>query len=453
MKKLKLNKYVMLLLFLPVIFLSCKKYLEEKSDKSLVVPASLKDLQGVLDDNPIMNSRTTGFGEVYADDYFITPANYNSFGDFDRKSYAWNVKQYNFPNDWANSYLAVYNANYCLENLPGNERTIQNQLQWDNIKGSALFYRAYYFLSLAWDFAKAYDSSTAQTDPGIVLRLTSDFNVPSVRATVKETYEQIINDLMEANNYLPDNPVHPIRPSKAASYAALARAYLSMRSYDSAYKYADLCLNIKSDLLDYNDPEIDPAANVPFRAFNKEIIFYSTQSGAYSTTFPPSCSIDTVLYASYDDNDKRKTVFFRPFNGYHRFKGNYSAATNTLFSGIATDEMFLVKAECLARRGNADEAMNTLNTLLEKRWVTGTFVPFTAATGVEALDIILQERRKELLMRCLRLIDIKRLNKEGRNITPVRIIEGQTYTLPPNDSRYALPLPQDIINETGMPQN
>jgi starch-binding outer membrane protein, SusD/RagB family len=63
------------------------------------------------------------------------------------------------------------------------------------------------------------------------------------------------------------------------------------------------------------------------------------------------------------------------------------------------------------------------------------------------------ERRKELTMRGLRWIDIKRLNKEGAGIVLKRLIGDKTYTLQPNDPRYALPLPADIILNTGMQQN
>ena len=31
--------------------LSCKKYLDEKSDKSLVIPQTINDFQGLLDDH------------------------------------------------------------------------------------------------------------------------------------------------------------------------------------------------------------------------------------------------------------------------------------------------------------------------------------------------------------------------------------------------------------------
>lgn len=88
-----------------------------------------------------------------------------------------------------------------------------------------------------------------------------------------------------------------------------------------------------------------------------------------------------------------------------------------------------------------------------KRWKTGTFVPFTASTSSGALATILAERRKELMMRDLRWMDIKRLNKEGAGITLKRIVAGQPYQLQPNEPRFALPLPAYVLALTGMQQN
>ncbi len=56
------------------------------------------------------------------------------------------------------------------------------------------FQKAYYFLNLMWVYAKAYDEGTAATDHGIVLRLNSDFNTPSVRSSVRDCYDKIILD-------------------------------------------------------------------------------------------------------------------------------------------------------------------------------------------------------------------------------------------------------------------
>ena len=100
------------------------------------------------------------------------------------------------------------------------------------------------------------------------------------------------------------------------------------------------------------------------------------------------------------------------------------------------------------------EAMDDLNRLLIKRWNAATvYVPVMAVNKQSALETILLERRKELLMRGLRWIDIKRLNKEGHNIVQKRVVNNVVYTLPANDPRYALPIPIDIIRATGMAQN
>lgn len=454
--KIKQPYLAILTIFLTVCCLqltSCKKYLDKKSDNSLITPNTLDDLQGMLDDNTIMNSNTTGFGEASADDIFLQTDIYNSFDPISQKEYVWNLRIYNNPNDWGADYNVIYNANYCLDQLKSIEETPSNSDQWNAIKGAALFFRGYYFLGLIWDYGKAFDEDSSKTDPGIVLRKTSDFNVPSKRASVAESYNQVISDLREASDYLPNNSSHPMRPSKPAAFGALARTFLSMRKYDSAFKYADLTLQMRNELLDYNSTDVDPSSYVPFAPFNKEIIFYSTESGTHTCTLYFYASIDTNLLATYDSNDLRTTVFFFPYNGYYGFKGNYAGALYPSFSGIATDEMYLIRAECYARQGQVSEAMADLNTLLLKRYKTGMYVPPSITSKEEALARILLERRKELLMRGLRWVDIKRLNKENYQITPVRKIGSQIYTLPPNSNYYALPLPDDIIRITGMQQN
>jgi hypothetical protein len=99
------------------------------------------------------------------------------------------------------------------------------------------------------------------------------------------------------------------------------------------------------------------------------------------------------------------------------------------------------------------EALNDLNAVLAKRWKAGTFSPLTTNDRQEALTWILEERRKELVFRDLRWMDIKRLNKEGAGIVLKRIISNTDFILPPNDLRYAMAIPEDIISITGMPQN
>ena len=110
-------------------------------------------------------------------------------------------------------------------------------------------------------------------------------------------------------------------------------------------------------------------------------------------------------------------------------------------------------AESYAQLGDYSKGMNTLNQLLVTRWKTGTFKNLTASSKQQALEIIRIERRKELLFRGIRWSDLKRYNRDGANIVLTRSVNGQTFTLPPNDYRYAIAIPEDIVEMTGMPQN
>ncbi len=175
---------------------------------------------------------------------------------------------------------------------------------------------------------------------------------------------------------------------------------------------------------------------------------------SFALHIPSRGKIDSTLYLKYDNNDLRKGGFFRVNTGYQQFKGSYAASASVLFSGIAVDELYLIRAESSARLNRVADAMADLNLLLKSRWrSTVTFPVISAANQTDALNIILLERRKELLMRGLRWIDIKRLNKEGANIVPQRIINGKTFSLPTDSRFYALPLPDDIIQQAGIPQN
>lgn len=449
-----LTAYLAFAVITTIFFVSCKKYLEKKPDSSLTVPNTLDELQGLFNDAQLMNFHVTpSFGETSADDYFLPQSTYDYLPTESQLEYIWALKSYKYANDWSAGYLPVYNCNYTLEKLKEIPRTSLNQNQWDKLKGYALFTRAYNFLNLSWDYAKNYKKATADTDLGIVLRTTSDFNTPSKRATVSETYRQIISDAEEAVPLLPQVASNVLLPSKAASYGLLARTFLSMNEFDSALKYSNLCLNLKSDLLDYNNVAL--GNDIPFTNFDNPEVIYYTEMNTYNTDhYPFYAYVDSALYAQYNDNDLRKIGFFRFDNGYYRFKGAYTADYINLFTGIGTDEMFLARAECYARLEMLDKAMADLNTLIKKRWNNNVpYQDIQESDQANAIDTILAERRKELLLRGIRWSDIKRLNIIGNNVTPTRIINGQTYTLPPNDSRYALPIPTDIISTTGMEQN
>jgi starch-binding outer membrane protein, SusD/RagB family len=98
--------------------------------------------------------------------------------------------------------------------------------------------------------------------------------------------------------------------------------------------------------------------------------------------------------------------------------------------------------------------MVTLNALLVNRF-DSSFVPISVSNTEQALDTILDHRRKELCFRgSIRWMDIRRLNQfENSKITLTRKINGREYTLAPGDPHFAFLIPQNSIDNSHIKQN
>jgi tetratricopeptide (TPR) repeat protein len=433
--------------------LSCKKYLDKVPDSRLAVPATLEEFQQLLDNELMFTNNSPALGEFSSDDIYLPYTAWQAALPVVRNAYIWEKDIYKGQanTDWNNLYTQVYYANIVLEGVRDLTVSSGNQAKYNVIKSSALFHRAYAFYNLLETYSKPYDAATAASDLGIPLRVSADLNEKAVRSSVQASYDRLIQDIQDAIHTLPTAiPFGNLnRPSKPVAFALLARVYLSMQDYQKAGQYADSSLQLYRELTDFNT--LNVSTTLPFAGLINEVMYQSTEA-YYNIFFYP---VDTTLYSLYDENDIRREIFFRnnAATGIKEFKGSYSTSI-FLFSGFATDEMYLIRAECSARNGNVTAAMSDLNELLEKRWKTGAFVPFTAATPDEALGKILVERRKELVFRGLRWSDLRRLNRQNASaISLTRVLDGNTVTLPPNDLRYTFPIPDNEIRLSGIQQN
>lgn len=450
--------FIFLMMFIGVI--SCKQeWLEAKPNKALVVPSTIMDYQSLLDNTggtgglSINQPSMTMVGDG---DYIISDATFNALRTAAEKgAYTWAPTDSFFggsiSGEWRNVYAQILQTNVVLDGISKLNLDPSTQMAFDNVKGSALFFRGFYFFNLSQQFCKVYDDINSENDLGLPLRISSNVNIQLNRASVKETYNQIIKDVTEAVPLLPVTPLFPTRPSKQGAYGLLARIYLSQGKYKNALAYADSCLQLQSALMDYNQLNLSLAS--PIVRLNAEIIFHS-QLTSFLSANPPNLIVDPVLFSSYDINDLRRTVFFINTSSVNTLRTSYAGSSFLLFGGLATDEMYLIRAECNAREGNVAVAMNDLNLLLKNRWKTGTYINQTASNADAALTIILTERRKELCFRNLRWIDLRRLNKETRFQTTLsRTVNGQVFTLLPNSSRYVLPIDDQEILLGGLQQN
>lgn len=460
------HAFVKLAIIISLTFcFSCSKKREEFLDKKpstyLLVPSTLSDLTRLLD-NLDMNISGV-LGTVSADDYYLP--SYKIWESltvpFERHGYIWAKDIFQGTenaSDWTMPYRQILYANIVLEGLQKITPNIGNEVEYNRIKGHALFIRGHALFNLSQHFAEAYDAGTAKTVLGLPIRLESDVTVKSHRATLQQTYDQLLADLKQADFFLPNRAPGDDRnrPYKVAAQALLARVYLSMRNYDLALQYAETALNLYSTLMSFST--LSPTSIAPIPVLNPETIYFCNQiagSRVIATSrVAPNTLVNTELYNMYAVNDLRRTIFFTNSTIYQKpvFKATYDGTTRT-FSGIATDELYLIKAECQVRTKNYQDGLATLNALLLTRWKKDTFVNLTAINKDAALAIVLRERRKELPFRGLRWMDLRRLNKEGANITLTRTLDDKTYTLPPNSPLYVMPIPPDEMQQSGLEQN
>lgn len=445
--------------------MGCKKdFLDAKPRKNLLVPTTLADFTSIL--NSELLNYTSALGQMAADEYvFPNEVIWNAAQTAtERNSYIWNRDIFEGEierRDWNQPYRTVFYANAVIEGLEGFQG--KRDAAYNEIRGWALFVRAYAYYDLARTFAKSYNEASAAEDLGIPLRLSAAVDQVLPRASVKATYDQILRDLEQSSELLPVTfpQFNRNKPFKGSAHAMLARVYLSMNKFVEAELHTDKALAIYDKLIDYNT--ISANATSPFTNTNDETLFSTAQVATYLITTNVNANpteVNPELLGLYHANDQRLSVLFgRKANGAPFFKRGYLGSGNYPFSGLAVNELYLIKAECLARRNLVAEAMQMLNKLLVKRWNPNATVParpYVSLTSIDRADAItkvLLERRKELVWRGMRWSDIKRLNMIGANITLQRNLGGKIYTLPPNDARYVLPIPDDEIARSGLVQN
>lgn len=450
--KLILRTTVILSISVMLLCISCSKdFLDKKPDKALVVPETIKDLQALLD----LETTTTSspvFGELSCDDYYVAYTNWVGLVPLQKDGYIWNKSYVAATNpDWSNSYSKIFYANTVLEGIAKIKYDPLQQVAFDNVKGSALFLRARAFYRMSSVFMEAYDLTRSNTLLGLVLKLDTDSEKPYSRSTMQQTYDQIIKDLIQAIPLLPVTPLYKSRPSKPAAHALLTGIYLNMGLYEKSLKHADTALSLYNKLTDYNT--LNPGASLPFLKFNEEVV-YDEDMLAQAIFINPRRIVDSTLYSLYETNDLRKSLFFFTSSGVINFKGQYTGSAISNFSGTSTAELYLIRAECNARIGNTTAALSDLNMLLKNRWKTGTYSNIIETDGEKLLIKILEERRKELLFRGIRWMDLRRLNKDPRFAKTIyRNLNGIIYSLPPNDLRYTCPIPENEIKISGIQQN
>lgn len=462
--KIRLFIYALIL----ITFLGCSKsFLEEKPDANIVNPKTLSDCRRLLDnDGRLGQGLNFGFpslGQLASDEYYYDKATWESTVFVqERNCYIWEDDIYEGNpqiSEWNSCYYAIYICNVVLDVLEDIKVTEANRSEYNDIKGTALFFRAIWNFALAETFCLPYDKTTALTEFGIPLRFSPNIDQLVQRSTLEETYKAILDDLHRAVSLLQSEtpPMYRNRPSVSAANAMLARIYLVMGNYELALEHADRSYSTYQVILDYNTLPLE--GDAVFDRNNGEILFMAAQKGYISTSIgrlAPNTYIDSALMALYDTKDLRLQAYFTfDKNNRANRKSLYTTGINStnLFNGVATDEVLLILAECKARTGDLGGAKILLENLYKNRFSPADIPPVNFENSEDAIQQVLDERRKELLFRGMRWSDVRRLNVEGRNISFKRKLGDKEYILQPRSLKYAFLLPAQEIQFSSLIQN
>ncbi len=499
---MKAIKYILVLFTTLTLTTGCNDFLSEPPSKSTsLVITSIDQLEYLLNSYLTFYSESNRVAIYSSDDYGLLPELYdarsNSYGVAGVQFATWDID--NLPFDaresfWPSEYRKIFHANMVLYYLP---RVTGSDADKERLKNEAHLIRAVSMWNLAQTYSLPYTAANAN-EPGIVIKESTSFDEPVERATLKETYEFIENDLNEAlklNNKLEvvNNKYKSWRGSKAAANAYAARYWLHRGDYTKALEYANVALQEHSVMMDYNvDMRYSSIpSNVTVDGVSVPILYPYTHDNQSDFTdmmewkelyyfrllyheswwYIPSPGLLALYDQEYDLRFKYHMV-----DNYSYDRGVISPAVeypgyvffykDRILSGPTVAEMLLTKAEALARQGSTALAIEAVNQLRDKRMDSSApdeVKYLSASNSDEALAVILEERRRELPF-SQRWFDIRRLNSNddasddvgvltrsfyGYNTSTVTPSTGLlTYTLEKNSRRYAAPIPDTEIQSS-----
>lgn len=414
---------------------------------------------------------------------------------------------------WQPAWERIYTFNTVLENM---DKVIQTTAAIRNqVEGEARFGRAYYHFMLLTQYCRWQEDA-----PGIGYREGTETEAIPARQTVGYTLGRIYEDLRLAQDALTKagrtefDFEHNTRPTVPTVQAFRARVDLYRGNYESAFDNATDALKAHNELVNFQqlpnheletydylcfkdqNGNVDESRTMPLSMpmqlwgqYNRAIAEYRELflPGMSNSSYTLGIPVSESFYNLFTDkeHDARWQYFYNSGYSIIESPGLYTEYENggiswetqqwlqpsdlytylrfwgtmggSFIVGMTTAEMYLIQAECLARKGQAGDAAQILKTLRRTR-----FSALTAADNIGgSVQEVLDERTREMGA-FWRFFDIKRLNgAENAGIEIRRKIladpaDFNTVTelvIPANDPRWALPFNDVECQLMGWEQN
>lgn len=441
-----------------VTLTSCNGYLDTLPSDSLVSTeaiTSLKDVETALNGAYYSLKSNNYYGcdfvaraEVGGEDIQTISTGFRT-----DSYYRFVHRQNNSPqNLWKYPYMIINRANVLLEAIEAGHLPAGDEL--NNAKGEALAIRALCHFDLLRTYGKPYFVNDGKSLGVVLAKKPKSANDLPERSTVEEGYRMVINDLEEAlKNIRPD--VKNGRFNSWAVKGLLSRVNLYKREYEKAFSYAqDVIENSPYSLLKtedyvaswsgrYSSESVFDLEISDLDAVNREMFGYVVDPNGYAAV--TNTQEFENLIDEYPDDIRRKLIADASEKGrtyMNKYPGiNGKTAVNNIHV-IRLSDIYLIAAEAALNKPETDQesADKYLNAIIRRS------IP-NADEVTANMDLVLKERRKELVMEGHRFYDIMRLGIEVSRTGGYHFLNNTDLISPSyKDYRSILAIPQAEID-------
>lgn len=462
---------------------SCNDYLDIKP-KGITIPEYYDDYKKLLNHKNLMSTEDNY--PIYLTDDILLGGDEVEFGNINKvNEHIQNM--YTFAHGavfsagatdpfYENAYKRLYTINTVINNADKCKDGTKAQI--GSLIAEAKMARAFEYFSLVNAYARFYDRNTASSDPGVPLVTSEDINKDYKRESVQAVYDLIIQDLKDAEPFLPEYPSTRFNASKQLFHAFQTKLYLYLGEYAQALEAAGKVDIGRLEFIDYKKYSINPAKqgamgkiwdestqeSYPYPEDNIEGIY--TKSGnmvSLSRNVYASESLKGTYMKDLPEGavDQRRALFFSD-DEYQLYKNNYQFPGKTMYTayisqncGLGTPEFYLLYAEAAIRNNDISKGIELINTLRDNRIKGNIHFDAEGMSKERAMEIMMDERRRELaFIGACRLIDMKRYMAEGLYTEDVvHIVDGKEIRMPAGDNRLILPIPPKVLSQNpGIPQ-
>ncbi len=438
--------YTLYILFIAVALstASCKKYLDEKPNNQISAEDAIVDVGTA---RAAIIGAYDGVQNYYA-------VNYTTLGIMPADNVIFNgtlnqylqLDQNAIPADnvitvaaFQGIYKTVNAVNNIITRLPAVTDPLLTSAEKNQILGEAYFIRAlcYFDLGRGWGGVQ------------LELKPTTDISVIKgiKRSTLDQTYDQVLADLIQAEQLLPENNSIRSRAQKSTARALRARLHLYRQQWADAENYATQVINNGAYVLvkpyktffttpfQTTESVLELAYNINDKNSYWNLWYPSSFGGQY--TLKPSDALVAKLNNPAIGGSRNTLIAGTGSNVYGVLYNSTSLSVDPSYL-IRIAELYLIRAEARAQQNNLAGAAADLNVIRARADLPAT----TATTQADLLQAIEDENSVEFAFEPHRWFDLVRTKRAGT-------VLGLT-----NTNYWLFPIPlSDVLSDPDVTQN